>query len=221
MTSADQPQTEAQSASRAKIVIASLAALVLAAVVLVFLILPAEYGVDVTGAGERAGLTDLAETGEMTELERGALRQGVLTLTGAPILNDRWERELAPYEGVELKYTMEEGEAMVFSWRADAPVEYDLHSHPFEGGVELTEGYGVGSAEAQQGVYIAAFSGIHGWYWQNRTLDNVTVTLEATGGFTHSTVFEGGPPTERPIEGGDGGASGLPSDHQMQPGAAD
>jgi len=202
--------------SRRKIIIATLVALVIAGVALVFFILPAERGIDLTGSGETSGLTNLAEAGEMTELERGALREGVLTLSDQTMHTDRWERELGPYEAIEFKYTMEEGQPMLFSWHSTGPLNYDMHSHPFEGGEELTESYGVGNAEAVQGLYVAPFTGIHGWYWQNRTLDNVTLTLEASGGFTHSTIFEGGAPQDRPITGEEQAPSRLPEGHQMQ-----
>jgi len=202
--------------SRKKIIIGVIVALLVAAIALVFFILPAERGLDLTGSGEKSGLTNLAEAAEMTELERGALREGVLTLSNQTIHTDRWERELAPYEAVEFKYTMEEGQPLIFNWRATSPVNYDMHSHPFEGGEELTESYGVGEAQAMQGLYVAPFTGIHGWYWQNRTLDTVTVTLETTGGFTHSTIFEGGMPQERPIAGEDAAQPRLPEGHQMQ-----
>ncbi len=202
--------------SRKKIIIGVLVALVVAVLALVFFILPAERGLDLTGSGERSGLTNLAEAGEMTELERGARREGVLTLTNQTLHTDRWEQELGPYEAVEFKYTMAEGQPLIFRWRASAPVNYDMHSHPFEGGEELTESYGVGDAPAMQGLYVAPFTGIHGWYWQNRTLDNVTLVLETTGGFTHSTIFEGGAPQERPISGEEAAPTRLPEGHQMQ-----
>ena len=208
--------TSAAPVSRKAIIIAVIVALVVAAVALVFFILPAERGIDLTGSGETSGLTNLAEGAEMTELERGALREGVLTTSDQALHTDRWERELAPYEAVEFKYTMEEGQPMLFTWRATAPVSYDMHSHPFEGGTELTESYGVGRAPVMQGLYVAPFTGIHGWYWQNRTMDNVTLTLEASGGFTHSTVFDGPSPTERPIGGENAAPTRLPEGHQMQ-----
>lgn len=202
--------------SRAKVIIGSLAALLVAAAVLVFFVLPAEFGIDLTGSGRETGLTGLAEAGEMTELERGALREGVLTLSDQAIHTDRWERELEPYEAVEFKYTMAEGQPLLFRWSASGVLDYDMHSHPFEGGEDLTESYGVGEARAMQGFYVAPFTGIHGWYWQNRTLDNVTLVLETTGGFTHSTVYEMGMGSERPIGGEEAAPARLPAGHQMQ-----
>ncbi len=153
---------------------------------------------------------------DMTELERGALREGVLTLSEQAVHADKWERVLEPFEAVELKYTMAEGQPMVFSWKGSGNLHYDMHSHPFEGGTEMTESYGVGEAGAQQGLYVAPFTGIHGWYWQNRSMEPVTLTLEATGGFTHSTVFDGPVAQERPIEGEAEQAPNLPAGHEMR-----
>lgn len=177
---------------------------VVAALAVVAFVLPAEFGVDPLGTGKAFGLTKLSEPGMSEEMIRGAKRTGVLTLADQPPTqeqwDDRWEVTLAPYEGIELKYTLDEGGAMDFAWRATAPVEYDLHSHPFEGGVDLTEGYAVGSAERQQGRYVAAFSGLHGWFFQNRTLEPVTVTVSASGAMTGSKVYQSGGEQERPLE---------------------
>lgn len=196
--------------------IALVAALLVAllGIVLVF-ILPAETGRDPTGLGARLGLTKIADPVNK-ELERGLARmarQDVLLLSNtAPPpqagLADAWEWDLAPYEGIEFKYTMAEGAEMAFSWQATGPLHYDLHSHPFVGGAEQTESFAIGNAARLQGRYIAPFTGIHGWYWQNRTSASVRVRLEASGGITGSTIFGTGAPIERPLE----GAGGAPAE---------
>jgi hypothetical protein len=164
-------------------------------------VLPAEFGVDPTGLGSAMGLTELAPSGKLTELERGALREGrVLSLSDAPLQKDHWEVVLEPYKSIEFKYTLEEGSAMLFEWKASGPLHYDMHSHPFDGGTELTESYSVSDADHMKGSYVAPFTGIHGWYWQNHTSDNVTLTLDATGGFTESTLFDAFGEHSRPIE---------------------
>lgn len=187
---------------RRKIIIGTAAALVAVAGLVVF-VLPAEFDIDPTGAGKALGLTELAEPGMSEEQIRGAKRTGVLTLSETPLerteWDDRWQVTLAPYEGIELKYTLDEGGAIDFAWEATDVVEYDLHSHPFDGGTELTEGYALGSGESQQGRYVAAFSGLHGWYWQNRTLAEVTVTIRASGAIKGSTVFQSGGQSEREL----------------------
>jgi hypothetical protein len=186
-----------------KLLIGSAAAITVAAVALVVFVLPAEYGIDPTGAGRALGLTKLAEPQMNEEQLRGARRTGVLTLSDQPLQRDQWDDEwqvvLGPYEGIELKYTLDEGGAMDFEWEATDTVEYDLHSHPFEGGTELTESYAVDEGERMQGRYVAAFTGLHGWYWQNRNLEDVTLTVRAAGPIRGSTVFVMGAPSEREL----------------------
>lgn len=188
---------------RKKLVLGISTAVAVAAVALVVFILPAEYGIDPTGAGATLGVTKQAEPELNEEQVRGAKRTGVLTVSEQPLQREQWDDEwqvtLAPYEGIELKYTLDEGEAIDFEWEATETVEYDLHSHPFEGGTELTESYAVDSGQGMQGRYVAAFTGLHGWYWQNRNLEDVTVTLRAAGPIDGSTVFQMGSQTEREL----------------------
>lgn len=192
-------------------------AAIVAAGVLVFAVLPAEFGIDLTGSGDASGLNSMAEMGEMTELERGALRENVLFLSAdTKLLDDSWTYDLEPFDSIEFKYTMPEGAPLAFSWEGTAELAYDMHGHPFEGGEDMTESFGVDKAQKMEGVYIAPFTGIHGWYWQNRTLDIVTVTLNARGGFTHSTIFGGPAPYERPIEGAEQSVEGAAAGHEMQ-----
>lgn len=199
MTQENATSSAAPTSSR-KLIAGSLAAAAVAAGALVFFILPSEFGIDPTGAGKAMGLTALTPSGEMTELERGALRGGkVLTLSNAPIVSDRWEYELEPFTSIEFKYTMDENAGMVFKWEATGPLHYDMHSHPFEGGTDLTEGYGKGDAQKMEGTYVAPFTGIHGWYWQNQTSDTVKFVVEATGGLKESTIFDQFGEHKRPL----------------------
>ena len=196
-------QTSPPPSSGKKLLIGSAAAIAVAAVALVVFVLPAEYGIDPTGAGRALGLTRLAEPEMNEEQIRGAKRTGVLALSDQPLAreqwNDEWQVVLGPYEGIELKYTLVVGGAIDFAWEASDTVEYDLHSHPFEGGTELTESYAVDDGERMQGRYVAAFTGLHGWYWQNRNLEDVTLTVRAAGPIRGSTVFVMGAPNEREL----------------------
>jgi hypothetical protein len=65
-----------------------------------------------------------------------------------------------------------------------------MHSHPFDGGDALTESFVIADMQSQRGVYRAPFTGIHGWYWQNRTLEPVTLKLDASGAITGSKIFD-------------------------------
>lgn len=198
------------------------AVVALAAGVVMF-VLPAETGWDPTGVGAATGLTKIAEP-DNPELERGLARmetQEVLLLSDTapaaePGATDVWEYELAPYDSIEFKYTIPQGARMAFRWEGSAPLHYDMHGHPFDGGPEMTESFSVSDAQVMQGVYIAPYTGIHGWFWQNRTLDNVTLRLEASGGMTTSTIFTAAGDVDRPLKGVENAVAGSAAGHAMQ-----
>lgn len=209
--------------SRKKLLIGSAVALAVAAVGLVVFVLPAEYGIDPTGAGKALGLTRLSEGPENIYLKRGQARTNVLfplEASGEPqrlVLNevfaekgitlppnaelksDRFEIELLPYEGIELKYVLDKDAPMWFSWHATAPVNVDMHSHPFDGGTEATESFVIDDLRNQTAVYVAPFNGIHGWYWQNRTMEPVKLTLDTVGLMTGSKIFDPAGEHDRPF----------------------
>lgn len=175
------------------IVTGTIVAIAGAALLTVFAILPAEYGIDPTGFGKATRLTEIANP-ENKYLARGLKRTGVFTPSDTapapePGVKDHWTFELGPFEGIELKYVLDEGKPMTFFWSATGPLDYDMHAHPFDGGTELTESYSIAKADRLGGRYVAAFTGIHGWYWQNRTFERVTLTLDASGQITGSKLF--------------------------------
>ena len=210
--------------SRKKLLLGTGAAVAIAAVGLVVFVLPAEYGIDPTGAGAALGLTQLSGGGaENIYLKRGQARtnvlfpleasgeqqrvvvndlfaeKGVTLPANAQLKPDRFQIELLPYEGIELKYVLEKGAPMWFSWYADGPVNVDMHSHPFDGGTEATESFVIADLRNQSAIYVAPFNGIHGWYWQNRTMQPVKLTLDAVGLMTGSKIFDPAGEHDRPL----------------------
>jgi hypothetical protein len=185
-----------QPASKRTLLIGGGVALVAAAAIVTMFVLPAEYGIDPTGVGKATGVLKIAEPGPSIELQRGMKRTGVLTPSETPLpaepgASDTYEITLAPFGAIEMKYEITQGQQMVFHWQASAPVHVDMHAHPFEGGTALTESYVIDDAiQAQSGRYVAPFTGIHGWYWQNRTLNDVTITLQASGKLIGSRTFD-------------------------------
>lgn len=199
-----------------QVAVGSAVAVVVAAVAMVFFILPAELGIDLTGFGEKTGLTGLARSGGNTNiyLERGLKRKNVLfpldaaarpdeatlraTLAAkgiaipanAKFVSDHWEYELLPYDSIEMKYELAQGQPMIFSWHGSVPLHYDMHSVPDDGGNPATESFAISDAPAQTAVYIAPFTGIHGWFWQNQTLNPVTVTIDSTGAYSGAVIFD-------------------------------
>lgn len=186
--------TPSKRPSRRALWIGAAAALAAGGAILVMFVLPAEYGIDPTGVGKATGLIKIAEPDNIY-LERGLKRKGVFTPSDTPPppepgAKDHWEFVLAPYEGIELKYVIAEGKPISFFWSATGPLNYDMHAHPFKGGTDLTESYSIEKRDHLGGRYVAAFTGIHGWYWQNRGTQTVRLTLDASGGMTASKIFD-------------------------------
>jgi hypothetical protein len=182
------------SSSKRKLLVGGGIAVVAAAAIAVVFVLPAEYGIDPTGAGKALGLTRIAAPPNKY-LEKGLKRKGVFTRsdsapTPEPGATDHWQFELGPFEAIEFKYVVEQGKPFTFFWRASGPLDFDMHAHPFEGGTALTESYAIEQADHLGGRYVAPFTGIHGWYWQNRTLNRVQLTLDASGAMTGSKIFD-------------------------------
>ena len=94
-----------------RIVMASLAALFTAVLILVLLVLPAEYGLDPLGTGKALGLMELSDG------ERGAL-----SVQPSAWRQDEINFELIPFESVEYKYRLSAGAGMVYSWQANGEV---------------------------------------------------------------------------------------------------
>lgn len=170
------------------LLLASLLSLAVAGVILVTLVLPAEYDIDPLGTGALLGLSGLAAAPE-TALEPA---QG-------PLYDDRVSYTLGSFESVEYKYRLSAGATMVFAWQASAPISFDLHAEPDGADEGYAESFAKGRGERDSGSYHASFSGIHGWFWENRGPEPVTVTLETAGFYSEATEFRDGFVTDRPL----------------------
>lgn len=173
-------------------------ALVAAVLILVTVVLPAEYAIDPTGAGRLLGLTEmgeikneLAEEAEEdrklheTEDRSSALDALFGLFVSRAHAEEAWRDEttftLAPGEAAEVKLDMAEGAVAEYRWRADGGrINFDLHGHgegkstSYEKGRGQTEGLG---------TFTATFAGQHGWFWRNRDRADVTVILQVRGAY--------------------------------------
>jgi hypothetical protein len=172
--------------SKAKLAWATLAALLVAGVILVATVLPAEYDIDPLGIGEVLGLRVLSSP----ESSPIPVRSDGLSAYRSSYRTDLRIFELEPGGWVEYKYRLEAGRAMVYSWTASSWVRSEMHSEADTSPIGTAEFFEVAEKTlARHGSYVAPFPGIHGWYWLNETDGPVTVTLRATGFFTTSTEF--------------------------------
>jgi hypothetical protein len=188
--------------ARHRIAVAAGAALLVAGLVLVMFVLPAEFAVDPLGTGARFGLLDLGITGQQVEaLETAAATGGagqaaaILAAQDRPFQQETVEFNIGPRQWVEYKYRLDKGEALLYSWKASAPVNLDFHAEPDSGPRGYAQSYETKQAVTEaSGTMTAPFSGIHGWYWQNTTDEDITVTLTSSGYYNVAHEFRDGQP---------------------------
>ena len=169
-----------------KLLRATLISLVLAAVVLFTLVLPAEYGIDPLGTGEALGLLGLSRSGP------SAIVDATIDLR-----HDRIVFELAPFESVEYKYRLEQDAGMVFRWSATGELVYDMHAEPDGAEAGYAESFDTGRGAGASGTYLAPFPGIHGWFWENRGTQTVRLSLDTDGFYSLAIEFRDGDQSER------------------------
>jgi hypothetical protein len=195
----DTPQTVE---ARQRIALAAGAALLAAGLILVMFVLPAEFGVDPLGTGARVGLLDLGITGQQVQaLEESAAAGGaaaaeIVLPQDRPFNQETVKFELAPREGIEYKYRLDKGEALLYSWAATAPVNVEFHAEPDGGPRGYAQTYEKTQGTRASGTLTAPFSGIHGWYWENTEDKPITVTLTAAGYYNISHEFRSNAPVK-------------------------
>jgi hypothetical protein len=196
---------------RARIALAAAGAMLVAGVLLMTTILPAEYGVDPLGTGRALGLTSLAQAnapaaaagaaGEAASPESlEPVRPGANTPQTVPLKQDTVTFTLGPGEGLEYKYRMEKGAGFVYKWTATGLVGFDFHGEPQGAPKGYAESYQMAEGQSASGTFFAPTPGIHGWFWENKTNDLVTVTLTSSGFYASATEFsaDGEKPHELP-----------------------
>ena len=160
-------------ASPRKIAAAAAAALLVASLLLVTVVLPAEYGIDLIGAGAALGLLGLAQEQPI------ALQDGEYRLDEASL-------SVGPGGWLEYTYRMEAGAAMLFSWQASGPLNYNFHSAPDGAPPGYAESFDAQENDRAHGAYTAPFTGVHGWYWENETAEEVTISFWTAGFYSEA-----------------------------------
>lgn len=179
---------------------ATAAALVVAAILLVTIVLPAEYGIDPTSFGRLTGLDRLdadavspatgngetrAPADELAELMAGntvAAEPGAHKAHSRGFVAEETQIRLESLEEVEVKSRMVPGDTMLYSWEATGFVYVDTHGEPYDypdtPAVRYAEEDGITSGN---GRITATVAGLHGWYWLNTNEEPITITLKTSG----------------------------------------
>jgi len=91
---------------------------------------------------------------------------------------------------MEYKYRLGKGKALLYAWKATAPVHFEFHAEPDGAPKGYAQTYEKHDATSDaSGTLTAPFAGIHGWFWENRTNQPVTVTLRSAGFYSLSHEF--------------------------------
>ena len=187
---------------RERLAVAAGGALLVAGLLLVAVVMPAEYGVDPLGTGAKLGLAELGATGQQVDALNAtagtvAGGQPIVVAQERPFQSEKVDFTIAAGQGMEYKYRLEKGESLLFSWSATAPVNYELHAEPDGAPRGYAQSYEKGQSRPQaSGTLTAPFPGIHGWYWENTPGADVTVTLTTAGYYNLSLEFRAGAPVK-------------------------
>ena len=178
------------------------AALIIAVIVLFTAVLPAEYGIDPLRTGAALGLTALSEAAQAQPV--APVAAGVYTPQPRKYKVDAQDMLLMPGYGVEIKYHMEKGAVMVYSWKANGKLLFEFHGEPdqkpnpdYYDSYELDDKVG---REESYGSFVAPSTGIHGWFWENKTGKEIEFRLNTAGFYDSAKMFAGGPPDDFPVE---------------------
>ncbi len=155
---------------------ATLVACLLAVIILLTAILPAEYGIDPTGLGEKMGLMVLSEPAEKT------IRPVIPSCDGVSIQDDAVKITVLAHSGLEYKLFMEKGALLSYSWKTGGEKLYfDFHGEPQGDTTGYFKSYKETKSNQDSGSQTVPFSGSHGWYWKNESDVPVTVSLQTQG----------------------------------------
>ena len=189
--------------ARQRLAVAAGAALLAAGLILVMFVLPAEFGVDPLGTGARVGLLDLGVVGQQVEAlsesaaTNGAGQATIVVPQERPFKEETVEFKVAPRQGMDYKYRLDKGEALLYSWKTTGPVNYEFHAEPDGAPRGYAQTYEkVDRKSEASGTLTAPFPGIHGWYWENTTDQEITITLTTAGYYNLSHEFRSGQPTK-------------------------
>ena len=175
------------------LIIASVFATLLAGIILITAILPAEYGIDPTGFGRLTGLTALSTQIKATSqsLPMACPAQNTadnLTQNGQQPSKAQWldtvKIVIPAGEGLEYKFHLVKGAALEYSWATDgASVYFDFHGEPQGDKSGYFKSYQESTDNQASGSLLAPFEGSHGWFWENKSRSPVTIVLNTKGSY--------------------------------------
>jgi hypothetical protein len=177
-------------------------AIVLALIILIIAVLPAEYGIDPTGLGKAMGLTQLAPRStpirsvnskpsvaadisiKVIDSKRVDMEMASLKQTVVSPWKDTVTLVIPPMKGLEYKFYLEKGATLTYKWQTDgATLYFDFHGEPKGDTTGYFKSFNIATDHQSNGTLTTVFAGAHGWYWKNKTQAPIEVQLKTTGDY--------------------------------------
>lgn len=195
-----------------QIVKATAISIIVAAVILVIAVLPAEYGVDPIGAGKLFGFSRLyipEEPGEqggevavqqasypLIKLEKAGSGPSVkrpVEADNSPPATQLAEREdtvtviVPARKGIEFKMNVLKYGTVKYEWSSESTVYFDFHGEVKQAQETkdvFFESYTIAYSNNMVGTFLSPFEGRHGWYFRNLTDKDVKVNVRLKGQYS-------------------------------------
>ena len=191
MFNAQRP-TEKDLPTSAQLLKSTVIAIIVAIILLVMVILPAEYGTDPTGVGKLLGLKEMGEI-KMSLLDESQNESSQENATSSMDIDhtediieneDVVEQTLEPGQAIEIKLEMKSGALVQYKWETTkGGLNYDLHGDGYKGSQKFVSYKKGRMVQSDSGELQAEFDGYHGWFWRNRENFSVTVILQTSGDY--------------------------------------
>ena len=195
MFNAQQP-TEKDLPTSAQLLKSTIIAIIVAIILLIMVILPAEYGTDPTGVGKILGLKEMGEIkislleesqnessqeNNTSSIKTDSVEQVMVNNT---INNDVVEITIEPGKAIEIKLEMKSGSLVQYEWKTiKGGLNYNLHGDGYKGSQQFISYKKGRMVPSDSGELKAEFDGYHGWFWRNREKFSVTVSLQTSGDY--------------------------------------
>ena len=175
---------------------ATVVAIAVAFILIVVVVLPAEYGSDPTGMGKILGLKEMGEI-KMSLLDESHKESSQQNTTSSieidhteevivnnTINKDVVEITIEPGQAIEIKLEMRSGSLVQYEWKTiKGGLNYNLHGDGYKGSQQFISYKKGRMVSSDSGELKAEFDGYHGWFWRNREKFSVTVNLQTSGDY--------------------------------------
>ena len=151
--------------------------LLIAIAVFVTIVLPAEFGIDITGTGSMLGLNALSAEDNNPEI---ISRPGEGDLV---FRQDEIKILIPANDGLEYKFFLDMHSNLTYEWGSTSSLYFDMHGEPEGDTSGYFESYGAATVDEMSGSVTVPFAGSHGWYWRNDSDKDISISLKTLGNY--------------------------------------